>query len=52
MINEMKPYGNYNGNSGIVGYAIDEYDTCMDIEYASVVPIRTSGVTSAKPIFQ
>ena len=32
---EMKPYGDYNGTSGITGFAIDTDDTYMEIEYAS-----------------
>ena len=31
----MKPYGNGNGTSGIVGYFIDPDDAFMDIEYAN-----------------
>ena len=35
MTNEMRPYGDYNGISGITGFAIDPDDNYMEIEYAS-----------------
>ena len=36
MTNEMRPYGDHNGTSGITGYAIGEYEDgngWMEIEY-------------------
>ena len=46
---EMKPYGDLNNNSGIIGYAIDDYDTCMDIEFANggIYTYRRSNVGEA-----